>query len=188
MPARIGIAGFRGYSGAELLRLLDRHPQVEPVLLEHRQDSDDAPQPLSAKQYARIPSTPEAVQAGGLALVFLATPADVSMELAPRMLDAGAKVIDLSGAFRFADSATYSRWYKEKHTGGSGLWPSGILQAAYRGRPIYLESGMLSHGGEPGHPAIDCGGCCRPRLRHRMRREIRSEWRGPKAESQNQLF
>jgi N-acetyl-gamma-glutamyl-phosphate reductase len=133
MPARIGIAGFRGYSGAELLRLLDRHPQVEPVLLEHRQDSEDAPQPLSAKQYARIPSTPEAVQAGGLALVFLATPADVSMELAPRMLDAGAKVIDLSGAFRFPDSATYSRWYKEKHTA------SELLAEAVYGLPEFCR-------------------------------------------------
>jgi N-acetyl-gamma-glutamyl-phosphate reductase len=56
------------------------------------------------------------VKAEGLKLVFLATPAGVSMELAPRMLAAGAKVIDLSGAFRFSDAATYSRWYKEKHT------------------------------------------------------------------------
>jgi N-acetyl-gamma-glutamyl-phosphate reductase len=116
MKARVGIVGFRGYSGAELVRLLDRHPGVESILLEHRQDSGDPPQPLSAKPHTRVPSTPAAVKAEGLALVFLATPADVSMELAPGMLDAGAKVIDLSGAFRFPDSATYSRWYQEKHT------------------------------------------------------------------------
>jgi N-acetyl-gamma-glutamyl-phosphate reductase len=114
--SRVGIVGFRGYSGAELVRLLDRHPAVELVLLEHRQDSEDAPQPISAKLRARVPSTPDAVKAEGLALVFLATPAGVSMELVPRMLDAGVKVIDLSGAFRLHDSATFSRWYKEKHT------------------------------------------------------------------------
>ena len=34
---RAGIVGFRGYSGAELVRLLERHPSVEPVLIEHRQ-------------------------------------------------------------------------------------------------------------------------------------------------------
>jgi N-acetyl-gamma-glutamyl-phosphate reductase len=113
---RVGIVGFRGYSGAELVRLLERHPHAEAVLLEHRQDAEDPPQPIQAKQHARLPCTPEAVQAEQLALVFLATPAEVSMELAPGMLAAGAKVVDLSGAFRLGDAATYARWYKEKHT------------------------------------------------------------------------
>lgn len=115
MAVRVGIVGFRGYSGAELVRLLDRHSGVELVLLEHRADSEDAPQPLSAKPRARVPSTPEAVRTERLALVFLATPAGVSMELAPAMLDAGAKVIDLSGAFRLRESTAYSRWYQERH-------------------------------------------------------------------------
>src|ERR1700693_1848248 len=115
MTVRVGIVGFRGYSGAELVRLLDRHSGVEPVLLEHRADSEDATQPLSAKPRTRVPSTPEAVRAERLALVFLATPAGVSRDLAPAMLDAGAKVIDLSGAFRLRESAAYSRWYQEKH-------------------------------------------------------------------------
>ena len=114
--ARVGIVGFRGYSGAELVRLLERHPRVEAVLLEHRQDSEDAPQPMEAKRHTRVPCAPGAVKAEGLALVFLATPADVSMELAAGMLGAGAKVVDISGAFRFSDAATYAHWYKEKHT------------------------------------------------------------------------
>jgi N-acetyl-gamma-glutamyl-phosphate reductase len=124
--ARVGIVGFRGYSGAELVRLLERHPSVELVLLEHRQDSDDSALPLSAEPHSRIPSTPEAVKTEGLALVFLATPADVSMELAAGMLDAGAKLIDLSGAFRLRDTANYSRWYKEKHTA-----PELLAEAVY---------------------------------------------------------
>lgn len=107
MGQRVGIVGFRGYSGAELARILQRHGMVEPVLLEHRQDSEPS---------TSIPCTPEAIQAEGISLVFLATPADVSMELAPRMLDAGARVVDLSGAFRFRDPQTYARWYKEEHT------------------------------------------------------------------------
>ena len=113
---KAGIVGFRGYSGAELVRLLTRHPRVEPVLLEHRHDSEHRPQPIGVKQPASRPCTPEAVKTEHLALVFLATPADVSMELAPQMLDAGAKVIDLSGAFRLRDAGAYARWYKEKHT------------------------------------------------------------------------
>jgi N-acetyl-gamma-glutamyl-phosphate reductase len=116
MRIRVGIVGFRGYSGAELVRLLDGHPEVQLVLLDHRADLDDPPQHFSAKSHTRVPSTPQAVKAEGLKLVFLATPADVSMELAPGMLDAGAKVIDLSGAFRLREPGAYSRWYGEKHT------------------------------------------------------------------------
>jgi N-acetyl-gamma-glutamyl-phosphate reductase len=108
--------GFRGYSGAQLLRLLIRHPRVEPVLLEHRADSGSRPSPLERAGPARVPCTPEAVQAEKLALVFLATPAEVSLELVPAMLSAPSRVVDLSGAFRFADAGTYTRWYREQHT------------------------------------------------------------------------
>ena len=119
-PWRAGIVGFRGYSGSELVRLLAQHRQVEPVLLEHRQDFEERPKPLNTGQPARVALTPGVVKSETLALVFLATPADVSMELAPQLLAEGAKVIDLSGAFRFADAATYSRWYQEHaHRAGS---------------------------------------------------------------------
>ena len=135
---KAGIIGFRGYSGAELVRLLARHPGVEPVLLEHRADSEDHPRPLASSHSTRVPATPEAVKAAKLALVFLATPADVSMELAPQMLSAGAKVIDLSGAFRLHDAAAYSRWYKEKHT-----VPQLIKEAVY-GLPEFCRERIPS--------------------------------------------
>jgi len=112
----VGIVGFSGYSGAELLRLLSAHPHAQPVLLEHRQDQAIPPAPLNHLQPRRAPCTPDAVRAENLAAVFLATPPEVSMELAPALLDAGAKVIDLSGAFRLRDAATYARWYKQEHT------------------------------------------------------------------------
>ena len=102
---KVGVLGFRGYSGAELIRLLTRHPHVELMLLEHRRDSEQRPQPMGAKQPRSVKYTPEAAKAENLALVFLATPADVSMDLAPPLLDAGAKVIDLSAAFRLRSPA-----------------------------------------------------------------------------------
>jgi N-acetyl-gamma-glutamyl-phosphate reductase len=123
---KIGLAGFTGYSGAELVRLLASHPYAEPVLLEHRRDSAGRPQPLDRPRPAQIPCTPDAVRGHGLAAVFLATPASVSMELAPAMLEAGAKVIDLSGAFRLGDATTYTRWYQQEHTA-----PSLIAEAVY---------------------------------------------------------
>jgi N-acetyl-gamma-glutamyl-phosphate reductase len=134
----IGVAGFSGYSGAELVRLLGHHPHAEPVLLEHRQVEHQhattaRPQPLNQPRPRRIPCTPDAVRAEGLAVVFLATPPSVSMELAPAMLEAGAKVIDLSGAFRLRDAATYSRWYKEEHTA------PGLLAEAVYGLPEFCR-------------------------------------------------
>ena len=90
---RAGIAGFHGYSGAELVEILARHPHVEPVLLEHR-EADERPVPIGRGGPERLPCTPEAILQAGLAVVFLATPVEVSMHHAGPMLDAGAKVLD----------------------------------------------------------------------------------------------
>jgi N-acetyl-gamma-glutamyl-phosphate reductase len=60
------------------------------------------------------------------------------MELAPQMLDGGAKVIDLSGAFRLRDSATYSRWYKEQHTAPE------LLNEAVYGLPEFCRDGIAN--------------------------------------------
>jgi N-acetyl-gamma-glutamyl-phosphate reductase len=121
-----GIVGFRGYSGAELVRLLKGHSQVEPVLLEHRSDTDDRPQPRRFAGPRRLPCTPEAVKEAGIGVVFMATPHEVAMEMAPGLLAAGAKVIDLGAAFRLRTPDVYLRWYKEAHT-----QPELLAEAAY---------------------------------------------------------
>jgi N-acetyl-gamma-glutamyl-phosphate reductase len=54
----------------------------------------------------------EAIASSSAGTAFLATPHEVSADLAPKLLDAGLRVIDLSGAFRFASADTYSSWYK----------------------------------------------------------------------------
>jgi N-acetyl-gamma-glutamyl-phosphate reductase len=135
---KAGVVGFSGYSGQELVRLLGAHPQSEPILLEHRQDQERRPSPVNHPQPRRATCTPEAVREEGLDVVFLATPPDVSMELAPVMLEAGAKVIDLSGAFRLRDGATYARWYKQEHT-----VPALFAEAAY-GLPEYCRHRIRS--------------------------------------------
>ena len=118
MKTPVGIAGFRGYSGAELIAYLSRHPHAEPVLLEHREPpaSKGEDRPLHRPGPRLVACTAEAVRREGLAAVFLATPPEVSMELSAGMLDAGAKVIDLSGAFRLGTPENYRRWYKEDHS------------------------------------------------------------------------
>jgi len=135
MATPVGIVGFRGYSGAELITILSRHPQVEPVLLEHR-ESDDAPRPIGHPGPRRESFSPDAVRALGLAAVFLATPPEVSMDLAPALLNAGVKVIDLSGAFRLQTPENYQRWYKEKHT-----QPELLAEAVY-GLPEFYRASI----------------------------------------------
>lgn len=134
MRQSVGIVGFRGYSGAELVRILARHAEVRPVLLEHRQDAEDAG---LGDAYPVIACTPEALNRTKLRAIFLATPPEVSMELAPWMLETGAKVVDLSGAFRLGTPENYSRWYKAAHTR-----PDLLAEAAY-GLPEFCRKAAL---------------------------------------------
>src|SRR5690348_4047804 len=108
---RAGIVGYRGYSGAELVRLLERHPHAVPVLLEHR-EADSAPSIRRRKSHAAAELGPEVIEKEQLAVVFLATPPEVSMELAAGLLASGARVVDLSGAFRLGTPEKYTAWYK----------------------------------------------------------------------------
>jgi N-acetyl-gamma-glutamyl-phosphate reductase len=133
MKQRVGIVGHRGYSGAELIRILARHPHAEAVLMEHRDTATPSAIRGSAGRPG-IPCTAEGVRNEGLTAVFLATPAEVSMELAPVMLDAGARVIDLSGAFRLGTPANYTAWYKEPHT-----QPELLAEAVY-GLPEFCRA------------------------------------------------
>src|SRR5580698_1156834 len=134
MATRVGIVGHRGYSGAELVRILQHHSAVEPLLLEHRDDRAERSPIRNHKALASIPSSREAIQDAGIALVFLATPPEVSMELAGPMLDAGARVVDLSGAFRLQTPENYTAWYKEPHTR-----PDLLAEAVY-GLPEFCRS------------------------------------------------
>src|SRR3954452_23515973 len=112
---RAGIVGYRGYSGAELIRLLEMHPGVTPVLLDHR----DAPNQAALRRPAgpeRFDLSVQAVRDQQLSVVFLATPPEASMDLAPMLLEAGARVVDLSGAFRLRTPENYTDWYKAPHT------------------------------------------------------------------------
>jgi N-acetyl-gamma-glutamyl-phosphate reductase len=128
---RVGVVGFSGYSGVEAVGILRRHPALEPVLLEHRADTGGDAGLLKKSPLHRAPATPESIGSEGLKAVILATPPEVSMELAPKFLDAGALVVDVSGAFRLRTPECYKRWYKEDHT------QPGLLAEAVYGLPEF---------------------------------------------------
>jgi N-acetyl-gamma-glutamyl-phosphate reductase len=136
----VGIVGFSGYSGAELVSILSRHPHVEPVLLEHRETEDRA-RPINYRGPRRMPVSAE------LPLVFLATPPEVSIDLAPGLLDAGTKVIDLSGAFRLGTFENYRRWYNSDHPR-----PDLLAEAVYALPEFYRDA-------IPGKRLISNPGC-----------------------------
>jgi N-acetyl-gamma-glutamyl-phosphate reductase len=141
----VGIVGFRGYSGAELVRLLDRHPHVAPVLIEHRADAQET---LARRRaHPVVPCQAETIAAEKIAAVFLATPAEVSIELAPELLARGIKVIDLSGGFRLRTPENYARWYKDTHA-----QPELLAQAVY-GLPEFYRAGI------PGAQLVANPGC-----------------------------
>jgi N-acetyl-gamma-glutamyl-phosphate reductase len=111
---RVAILGASGYTGLELTRLVARHGQLELVALgSDRWVGDTALQRagVSGPHYASMVAATNA----DADLVFLATPAEVSHGLVPRVVARGGRVVDLSGAFRLRDAAHYPTYYKIDH-------------------------------------------------------------------------
>jgi len=121
--SRVAVAGATGYTGQELLRILGRHPSVSITAAMSSGSASGAARPLPA--LARLwdgQVTP--LSADTLAhaeVVFLALPDAAAAELGPSLIDAGVRVIDLSGAFRLRDAAVRSRWYPETHRVPEGV-------------------------------------------------------------------
>lgn len=109
------VVGARGYTGLETVRLLLQHPQAQ---LTHcfATTQFNLSQFLSSPKAANVICLPDSEIFNNLTdVVFLATPAEVSLKLAPKILAQGKKVIDLSGAFRLKKS-DYQTWYGFEHT------------------------------------------------------------------------
>jgi N-acetyl-gamma-glutamyl-phosphate reductase len=116
--AKVAVAGATGYTGQELLRLLGRHAGVSVTAAMSSGAAGSAPRRLPA--LARIwegdivPLDRDAL-ARSADLVFLALPDKVAAELGPWLVEAGVRVVDLSGTFRLQDAAARARWYPDTH-------------------------------------------------------------------------
>lgn len=116
---RVGIIGATGYAGAELVKILNAHPEVELTA-------------ITSRQYAGVPFTDVYPALTGRTdlvcedfelesfcdktdIVFTALPHKLPMEIIPKLLKRGKKVIDLSADFRFDNVATYEEVY-QAHT------------------------------------------------------------------------
>jgi len=120
--AKIGILGASGYTGAELLRLLIRHPRVEIALLTAdrragKPMADVFPQfgPYALPTLTAIETADW--QALALDLAFCALPHGTTQKVIADLIQRApaTKVVDLSADFRLADPAAYARWYGHEH-------------------------------------------------------------------------
>jgi N-acetyl-gamma-glutamyl-phosphate reductase len=120
--AKIGVLGASGYTGAELVRLLLRHPQVEIALLtaDRRAGKPMAEVFPQFSPYA-LP-TLTAIEGAdwkalALDLVFCALPHGTTQKVIKDLMTRASqtKVVDLSADFRLADPAAYARWYGHEH-------------------------------------------------------------------------
>ena len=126
---KVGIVGGTGYTGVELLRLLAQHPDVELRAITSRKEAGTPVSGMFAGLRGHIDlnfsePTPQALR--GCDVVFFATPNAVAMGEARAVLDAGARIIDLSADFRIRDLAEWERWYKTKHAA-----PELVREAVY---------------------------------------------------------
>nr|WP_219214423.1 N-acetyl-gamma-glutamyl-phosphate reductase [Paenibacillus sp. S150] len=113
---RAAIVGSTGYGGVELIRLLQGHPDIE-ITSVISSSSAGAPieegfPHLTGIVQRKLDGVDAAEIAGRADVVFTATPSGVSAKLVPQLLEAGLKVVDLSGDFRLKDGAEYEQWYK----------------------------------------------------------------------------
>jgi N-acetyl-gamma-glutamyl-phosphate reductase len=122
----VAVAGATGYTGQELLRLLARHPAVTitAAMSSSAPATSSTPRRLPALAHiftgAITPFDRDAL-ARDADVVFLALPDKAAAELAPALVDAGVRVIDLSGSFRLRDQAMRAKWYPETHELPAGL-------------------------------------------------------------------
>ncbi|HKC30975.1 MAG TPA: N-acetyl-gamma-glutamyl-phosphate reductase [Burkholderiales bacterium] len=115
---KAGIVGGTGYTGIELLRLLAQHPRVELKAITSRKEAGTPVAAMfpSLRRRVELAFTEPNMQAlRGCDVVFFATPNGVAMNEARAVLDAGARLVDLSADFRLKDVAEWENWYKMKH-------------------------------------------------------------------------
>lgn len=118
---RIALVGASGYSGMELGRCLLKHPGIHSLTLIVNETAIDPKTWIPEARRYSVPSLSMSSFKSSISdfdLVFLATPAEVSMDLVPQLITTSPtlQVIDLSGAFRLKASELYPTWYGFQHT------------------------------------------------------------------------
>ena len=127
---KAGIIGSTGYAGAEIVRILMRHPEAEIVWFGSRSYKD---MPY-ASVFRNMTNIVDAECMGenmdeladAVDVIFTATPQGLCASLVNEEILSKVKIIDLSADFRIKDVAVYEKWYGITHPS-----PSYINEAVY---------------------------------------------------------
>ena len=115
---KVGIVGGTGYTGAELLRLLAPHPDVELVAITSRAEAGKQVAEIFPNLRGMVDlafTPPEESILRRCDVIFFATPNGTAMGMVPGLLEAGVRVIDLAADFRLKDAAEWEQWYGMPH-------------------------------------------------------------------------
>ncbi len=126
---KVGVVGGTGYTGVELLRLLAGHPESELAVITSRSEAGMPVSELFPNLRGSIDlafSEPDIEQLSACDLVFFATPNGTAMGMAPQLLEAGVRVIDLAADFRLRQADLWQQWYGMPHA-----CPQLLEQAVY---------------------------------------------------------
>ncbi|MEA3407182.1 MAG: N-acetyl-gamma-glutamyl-phosphate reductase [Chloroflexota bacterium] len=108
---KVGIYGATGYTGYELLKIFARHPQVDLTFVSSRTYAGAMYSDVYPCPYTYTLVAPDEVPLEDADVVFLCTPHGASAPYAQRVLEAGARCVDLSADFRLRDLDVYETWY-----------------------------------------------------------------------------
>jgi N-acetyl-gamma-glutamyl-phosphate reductase len=122
----VAVLGASGYTALEVIKILLRHPQVKIVACISRQEGTPLVSSIHPSLTKRIDLRCEELDLGslkekGVQCVFSCLPHGASMEVIPKLIKAGIRVIDLSADYRLKDPVIYKKWYGEEHLDFSGL-------------------------------------------------------------------
>lgn len=138
---RVGLVGVTGYTGMELARLLQQHPQLDLVQVTSRKDAGKRLATLYpflqgfslGDLLITAPDTEELAR--NCELVFLAIPHSAAMEMGAELFHKGCKVVDLSADYRLRNKSVYETWYKVPHTR-----PDELAEAVYGLPELYAPA------------------------------------------------
>ena len=159
MSIKCGIVGAAGFAGVELIRVALRHPEFELVAV----TSNELAGTPVAKEYPCFTGATDLVftKHDDLAidecdLVFLAVPHTAAMAMAPKIVNRGGVVVDISADFRLKDPAVYEQWYKVPHT------QTELLKRAAFGLPELFPDDLARAAQERAQgkgALVGCAGC-----------------------------
>ncbi len=118
MPYQIAILGASGYTGAELVRLIASHPNMDVAALSADRKAGMAmAEVFPFLRHLNLPKLVkiDEIDFAGIDLCFCALPHGTTQAVIaalPRTL----KIVDLSADFRLRDAEAYAKWYGQPHT------------------------------------------------------------------------